>query len=452
MRPSAFNLRVPMPDGDVFLMNTLTDAQVLVSGEVVSLLDRIGTAACGPDTLRDDERAAVGTLSSHGFVVRDEAAERSALEQRFAEFREDVTDLRVTILTTLQCNFACEYCYQGDHGAGPVGETMSLDTAARVSAWIARRVDEVRPARLVLSFFGGEPLLNVPALAHIAEACRSHTATRGVAQVLTIVTNGLLLTPEVVDRLLPLGLAGVKVTLDGDRDAHDRMRPLRGGQGTFDRIIDNVRRVADRVPVAVGGNFDASTAGRYPALLDFLRSQPFAARLADITFKPVVKPARNGRCPSAAGATAGSACDGCHVADDQMSFLRAETRRRGFATADGVHMGPCELYRRHSHTIGPDGSLYACPGFTGDNALPIGHISGRSDAALADAAGRVEDLAPWRRCGNCSFIPVCGGGCAVAAQSELGDMEAPSCHKRAFEMALIALAADAAGASTGRVQ
>ena len=27
---------------------------------------------------------------------------------------------------------------------------------------------------------------------------------------------------------------------DGDRETHDRMRPLRGGQGTFDRIIDNV--------------------------------------------------------------------------------------------------------------------------------------------------------------------------------------------------------------------
>ena len=42
----------------------------------------------------------------------------------------------------------------------------------------------------------------------------------------------------------PYGLDGVKVTLDGDRDTHNRMRPLRGRQGTFDQIIENVRRVA----------------------------------------------------------------------------------------------------------------------------------------------------------------------------------------------------------------
>ena len=87
---------------------------------------------------------------------------------------------------------------------------------------------------------------------------------RGVTLALNIITNGLLLTEEVVDRLLPYGLNGVKVTLDGDRDTHNRMRPLRGGQGTFDRIIENVRKVAGKVRIAIGGNFDAtrSTATR----------------------------------------------------------------------------------------------------------------------------------------------------------------------------------------------
>jgi uncharacterized protein len=234
------------------------------------------------------------------------------------------------------------------------------------------------------------------------------------------------------------------------------------------------------VPVAIGGNFDVSTAEAYPALLDFLKEQAFASRLSKVTFKPVIKPAAapgapaprtvdgkvlipltpvgdgraplNGSCMSAAGASSGSICDNCHFVDDQMSYLREETRRRGFATADGVHMGPCELYRRHSHTIGPDGSLYACPGFTGENALSVGHIVGRHDAGQAESAGRFDTLAPWRQCGDCSFIPVCGGGCAVAAHTELGDMESPSCHKRAFESALVSLAEEAVGAATGRVQ
>src|SRR4051794_4293225 len=34
MQPSIFNLRVPLPGNDVFLMNTLTDAQLVVSPDV----------------------------------------------------------------------------------------------------------------------------------------------------------------------------------------------------------------------------------------------------------------------------------------------------------------------------------------------------------------------------------------------------------------------------------
>ena len=44
MLPSMFNLRVPLPErGEVFLMNTLTDAQLIVSEDIADLLDRLGT-------------------------------------------------------------------------------------------------------------------------------------------------------------------------------------------------------------------------------------------------------------------------------------------------------------------------------------------------------------------------------------------------------------------------
>jgi uncharacterized protein len=477
MKPSAFNVSVPLSTGDVFLMNTLTDAQVVVSSDVAAFMDSLDAGHWRVPASTPDEREALEALAKNGFLVRHPASERAALESHFEEFREDASQLRVTILTTLQCNFACQYCYQGEHADfGRPAEKMSLETSARVADWIEGQVDEVRPRRLVLTFFGGEPLLNVPAMIDIAERCWRHARSLGVTQLVNIITNGLLLSPEIVDRMTPFGLSGVKVTLDGDRDTHDRVRPLRGGQGTFDRIIENVRRVAHLVPVTVGGNFDMATADRYPALLDFLKSQDFADRISKISFKPIIMPGGaqpqkrviplspvdvnraplNGGCMTAAGASTGrsrgSVCDECHFVDDKMSFLREETRRRGFPTTDGLHMGPCELYRRHSHTIGPDGTLYACPGFTGEFALSVGHIAGRRDAVQAEAAGRFDRLAPWRQCGDCAFIPVCGGGCAVAAHAELGDMEAPSCHKRSFESALVSLAEEAAGEAARGIQ
>jgi uncharacterized protein len=471
MQPSIFNVQVPLPDrGEVFLMNTFTDAQLLVSADVPALLDRV---AGGDASFTTEERLTLRTLTENGFLVESREVEREDLRQYFRNIREDTEQVKVTVLTTLQCNFACDYCFQGDHGDHNLfAQKMTLADAARAVEWIATRLDEVKPKQFVLTLFGGEPLLNLPVAYYLAECCHAACAARNIDQKITMITNGLLLTEEVVDRLLPYGLVGVKITLDGDRDTHNRMRPLRGRQGTFDRIVENMRQVAPKVPLTVGGNFDETSADSYPALLDFLREQSFAERIVKVNFKPIIKPQAaaapaapkgmipltpvgadgkprnplNGTCMTSAGAgtAVGSPCDTCGFADEKMTFLRAETRKRGFYTPDGVHMGPCELHHRHAYTIGPDGSLYACPGFTGDASQAVGHIDGRSEAARIAATARWDALAPYENCGDCHFIPVCAGGCSVASHIELGDMNVPSCHKASMEAALVTLAHTAA--------
>ena len=466
MQPSMFNVRVPIDDGrEVFLMNTFTDAQLIVSNDVAELLDRVGER--GATGWTHDERDALTTLAENGFLVDSRDADWSNVREYFHSVRESKEQLRMTVLTTLQCNFACDYCIQGDHGDyNKTAAKMSLDTAAQLADWAARRLDTLGSPSFALTFFGGEPLLNLPVVYYLAERMWKACEARGVSMIVNIITNGLLLTPEVVDRLLPYGLNGVKITLDGDRDTHNTMRPLRGGQGTFDKIINNVRQVASKTRIAIGGNFDMETAGSYPALLDFLKAQDFADKLSKVAFKPIIREPKSqpaaapsigkfipltavgdakplgGACMSSAGAAVSTTggCDSCHMLDDQMSFLREETRKRGFPTVDGVHMGPCEIHRRHAYTISPDGSLYACPGFAGDTTQSVGHIDGRSESPRAEAASRFEALAAWKECSGCAFIPVCAGGCSVAAYTELGTIDKPNCHKPAIEAGLVALA------------
>ncbi len=463
-----FNLRVPLEArDDVFLMNTITDAQFVVSSDVAALLDRCADGRGDLTALDDDAREALGLLQGNGFLVPDRAADQQALDHYFSSVTNSNAELHITLLTTLQCNFACDYCFQGDHGDyNKFAEKMSLETAARVATWIERELDRVKPERLVLMFFGGEPLLNIPVMYYLSERIWQATQARGVRMASSIITNGLLLTPELVDRMVPLGLAAVKITLDGDRDTHNRMRPLRGGQGTFDRIVENMRLVADRVPIAIGGNFDESSVDSYPALLDFLREQPFANKLSKVNFKPIIRNAPvspkgmlplipvnaagkplGGTCMTSAGKGGGSTCDSCNGLDDKLSLLREETQRHGFPTPSGVPGGPCHVHMQHAHTIGPDGSLYACPGFTGEKTQSTGHIDDRQESWRESVRERFERLHPWKECGDCAFIPVCAGGCLAASHSELGDMNLPTCHKPTFESAVIALAHQIASAA-----
>jgi uncharacterized protein len=477
MQPSVFNVRVALPNrDDVFLMNTLTDAQLIVSPDVTALLDRIESPESF-EALTGEERETADLLHENGFLVADRQSDHRALDRYFASVTSDSSQLHITVLTTLQCNFACDYCFQGDHGDyNKFAEKMTLETAARTAAWVEREMDRVSPEHVTLMFFGGEPLLNLPVMDYLSGRLHRSAAARGIDLGISIITNGLLLTADIVDRLLPFGLRGVKITLDGDRDTHNRMRPLRGGQGTFDRIVQNIRAVADRVAVSIGGNFDESTVDSYPALLDYLREQEFADKLVKVNFKPIVRgpeqsvqaAAANGIIPLTLvgsngtatkplggtcmtsvgeGLSPAGACDTCNFAAEKMAFLREETVRRGFPTPDGLHNGPCHVHSKHAHTIGPDGSLYACPGFTGERGLSTGHIDGRHEAWRETAREKFERLHPWKECGDCAFIPVCAGGCLVASQTQLGDMNLPTCHKPSFESALISLAHSAAGVS-----
>jgi len=273
------------------------------------------------------------------------------------------------------------------------------------------------------------------------------------------------LAQRLLDRLEPCGLNSIKITLDGDKATHDQMRPLRGGQGTFDKIVENIRRVAHRCNISIGGNFDEDTVESYPALLDFLQEQEFADSLVQVSFKPVIreKPATSlpgvipltavgtndkplgGTCMTSTGAGTASICDSCNLLDTKMADLREETKKHGFATLDGFHMGPCDIHRRHSYTVGPEGSLYACPGFTGELTAATGHISGDLEERHRRSAADFESLAAWKSCGECHFIPVCAGGCSVASKSELGDMHKPTCHKTSMDSALVSFALEHAG-------
>jgi sulfatase maturation enzyme AslB (radical SAM superfamily) len=67
------------------------------------------------------------------------------------------------------------------------------------------------------------------------------------------------------------------------------------------------------------------------------------------------------------------------------------------------------------------------------------------------AVERFEQLAAWKECDDCAFVPVCAGGCTVAAHTELRNMNKPNCHKPSFEAGVIALAHEALGAAEAAI-
>src|SRR5262249_39865262 len=160
--------------------------------------------------------------------------------------------LFITLMPTLACNLACTYCFQK---GSPAYDTMTRKTEELTVEFILRKVDEAGTPKLLVEYFGGEPLARKDAVLRTAEALSRAMAARGGSFSWHIITNGVNLDRPFVEAMRRFGDGGIKVTLDGDKETHDQTRVYRSGKGSFDVIFDNLVQVAGHVRLEVGGNF-----------------------------------------------------------------------------------------------------------------------------------------------------------------------------------------------------
>ncbi len=97
-----------------------------------------------------------------------------------------------------------------------------------------------RREKVNLAFLGGEPLLNQSLVRECTELGQSLSEETGIRISFSITTNGTLLTFEDREFFERHGFA-VTISLDDIGETHDRLRPFRGGQASYAKIIANVR-------------------------------------------------------------------------------------------------------------------------------------------------------------------------------------------------------------------
>lgn len=132
---------------------------------------------------------------------------------------------------TESCNLRCVYCY--------LPRTCSV-----MSPTIGRAAIEavVRSAlahgyrKIKLKYAGGEPLLHFPLVADLHRYASDLASHYTLALDSIVLSNGTLLTPEMVETMLSLKLR-LMISLDGLGDFHDCQRPYATGSGSAADVI-----------------------------------------------------------------------------------------------------------------------------------------------------------------------------------------------------------------------
>ncbi len=406
-------------DGKQLLFNTLTHGMIVIGDEHKELIH-------SPDRLAEVETSEdIGILKRLGILVNQNVDETERCRQWYNMARNDMSRMRVTVLTTYDCNLACKYCIEEG-----VKRSIYMDdqVADALVEWLAGRLERNNTERISISFYGGEPLLNKRPIRRISEKLHRFSLDSGVIVSSSITSNGTLLDREMLEEVVEYGLTSIKMTIDGVKEVHDARRPFKDGRGSFGVIIDNIKKIPDSVKLILQSNLDSENMASFPSLLDFLGSSGLKDRIDNLVISPVYHSF------DSITKTAARERDCMELSDpeldDNLNYMRKLAAKRGFELpTNAIKYRACSMNRGGAIVlIDPTGAIYSCPAFVGREGFAVGSIYleelERSKEISNDQLGN---------CFQCQYFPICGGGCPYKAYTLYGDHTRISCDKEAVD-------------------
>lgn len=152
---------------------------------------------------------------------------------------------QVTLQVTQNCNLRCAYCaYSGKYEQRThTNRIMSFEVMKDSVDFAMKHSYGVDI--LHIGFYGGEPLLEIKKITKLIEYIRQKYPERKIQYTLT--TNGTIFTDNIIRFLIESGI-NITVSLDGPKELHDANRVFASGEGSFDKIMENLQYIKKYYP------------------------------------------------------------------------------------------------------------------------------------------------------------------------------------------------------------
>ncbi len=312
------------------------------------------------------------------------------------------------------CNLKCQYCFaeEGEyHGRRAL---MSFEVGKKALDFLV--ANSGHRVNLEVDFFGGEPLMNWQVVKDLVAYGRSLEKPHNKKFRFTLTTNGVLLDDDII-AFANKEMANIVLSVDGRKEVHDKMRPMAGGQGSYDLIIPKFQKVAEsrnQTNYYVRGTFTHF-------------NKDFAAdvcHLADLGFRqisvePVVAP------ESAPYALSEADLPALLAEYDKLAAEMIKRKKEGntfnfFHFMIDLKGGPC-VYKRLSGcgsgteylAVTPWGDFYPCHQFVGQEEFLMGNVDDGITNTDIREAFKTCNVYSKEKCKNCFAKFYCSGGCAA---------------------------------------
>jgi len=323
------------------------------------------------------------------------------------------------------CNLRCRYCFADEGAYHSVREAMSLETAKAAIDFLIQNSGKRKV--LEVDFFGGEPLMNLDVVKQTVYYAKEKAAAVGKRFLFTTTTNGLLLDDDTIE-FFNEEMENVVLSLDGRKEVHDAVRKTVNGKGSFDVVIEKIKKfVRSRGDkhYYVRGTFTAKNLDFSKDVLfladngfDSISMEPVVTDLPDLQIKKEHLPQIEGEYERL--------CD---------EYLKRDEEGKGFNFFHfniDLEGGPC-LQKRVSacgagneyFSVVPNGDIYPCHQFAGDKKWKMGDVfEGKLNEEIRSQFAS-SCLFTRKKCGDCFAKYICSGGCNANNYHYNGDINEP---------------------------
>ncbi|HVP06450.1 MAG TPA: radical SAM protein [Candidatus Acidoferrum sp.] len=359
-----------------------------------------------------EDREFIECLTAGGFLITEGIDQTAIFKHRAKTYRLKGNILTLTIAPTLACNFSCDYCFESRSTTRMSPQTQDA---------LIRYADQylVKAEALRICWFGGEPTTCF-SLVESLQTRLLELADRHRIDVMPgmIISNGYLLDVAMAENLKRLRIDRAQITIDGPEAVHDRRRKLLNGRGSFGRIIENLERTSGILEINVRINVDRTNIDSAFEVVEILKRRDILSKVK-IHFAQV----------TSSGSTCADIRENC-IGDEEFSNTLIQIYDRLFKMGIRQIEYPyifsggafCGALAEGYLVVSPDGHLFKCwEELSTDAANSVGNLF--SAAPSEQQKANLDAYLSWdpftfSECHECNILPICMGGCPVAARKE----------------------------------
>lgn len=398
MKFSRYNYLRESEKYGTLLYNTRTNFLISLNSQAASKLESLSKLDdFSPDTTGFDSEVLGRLIRGKVLVEQNEDDDFYELK-KFLRYKQAFTQntLGLVLVPTFICNFRCPYCYEGNLPK----LTMTEEVLDGIYAFIKKKGQN----NINICWHGGEPLIAFDKIVSFLNRIEKDEHLKICSH--SMVTNAFLLDQEKCKILNDYNLQRIQITVDGNKEYHNKSRIHKSGMPTYDTIIRNIENVFRYMPychVIIRVNLYSENRDVFPKLHQELKERwenknysLYIAFVNDI----------NNSCKVA-----------CLAEKGKMSFIRSLYESYGIKdihVSAQPQVGGCAASCMNSYVIGPSGEIYKCWVDVGKKEKIVSNIfDGKLSNYIMSSYTVGSDMFSDDKCRTCVFMPICDGGCIV---------------------------------------